>query len=383
MSRAASLVGLLGMMGLMVLPESPVAVASPESMRCARAVYGRLPDNTAVYGYALSTPAGVVARVMDLGATLTELRVPDAHGTAANVVLGFDRLEPYLTRPSYLGATIGRVANRIAGSKFSLDGKSYELHANNGVVNHLHGGLRGFDKLVWQSRALPVTASEAAVEFSLVSHDGDENYPGTLHVTVRYTLTAAGVLRLDYTATTDHATPVNLTNHSFFNLAGSGDILDHTLLLNAARYTPVDTGKIPTGELAPVAGTAFDFSQPRRIGDRMGPNTPLPGGYDHNYVLNGAEGRPELCARLSDPASGRVMEVWTSEPGVQFNSGNGFDGRFKDPAGRPILRHAGCALETQHFPDSVNHPQFPSTILRPGSAFHSTTEFRFSLTADR
>ena len=347
-------------------------------MRCDRILFGRLPNDTAVYAYTLSTATDVVVKVMDLGATLTELRVPDAHGTVANVVLGFDRLEPYLVRPSYLGATIGRVANRIAGSKFSLDGKTYELHANNGVVNHLHGGPCGFDKLVWQSRALPVTATEAAVEFSLVSADGDENYPGTLRVTVRYTLTAGGVLRLDYAATTDRATPVNLTNHSFFNLAGEGDILDHQLTLNAARYTPVDAAKIPTGELPPVAGTDFDFTTPHRIGERIRPASPVAAGYDHNFVLNGAPGQLNFCARLADPKSSRVMEVWTTEPGVLFNTGNGFDGRFTGSNGRPINLHAGCALETQHFPDSVNRPQFPSTILRPGITFWSTTEFRFS-----
>lgn len=360
------------------LPIGSAGAAPPDSIRCDRALFGRLPDDTAVCAYTLCTPTGLVAKVMDLGATLTELRVPDAHGRAANVVLGFDRLEPYLTRPSYLGATIGRVANRIAGSKFTLDGKTYALNANNGVVNHLHGGPRGFDKRMWQSRALPVTETEAAVEFSLVSADGDENYPGTLRLTVRYTLTAAGVLRLDYAATTDRATPVNLTNHSFFNLAGAGDILDHHLTLNAARYTPVDADKIPTGALPPVAGTDFDFTTPRRIGERMRPASAVAAGYDHNFVLNGATDQLNFCARLTDPKSGRTMEVWTTEPGVQFNTGNGFDGRVIGGNGQPIARHAGCALETQHFPDSVNRPQFPSTILRPGATFRSTTELRFS-----
>lgn len=314
---------------------------------------------------------------MDLGATLTELWAPDARGATANVVLGFDRLEPYLSRPSYLGATIGRVANRTAGSRFILDGKTYTLNANNGT-NHLHGGPRGFDKLAWKSRELPATATETAVEFSLVSADGDENYPGKLRVTVRYTLTTAGVLRLDYTATTDRATPVNLTNHSFFNLAGSGDILDHQLTINAARYTPVDEAKIPTGELATVAGTDFDFTNPRRIGERMFPDGVLASGYDHNYVLSGATGQLSFCARLSELVSGRVMEVWTTEPGVQFNTGNNFDGRCIGGDGRPIKLHAGCALETQHFPDSVNRPHFPPVVLRPGEILESRTELRFS-----
>jgi aldose 1-epimerase len=294
-----------------------------------------------------------------------------------NVVVNLDRFEAYLTRPSYLGATIGRVANRIAGSSFTLDGKTYALNPTHGGPHHLHGGPGGFDQKVWQSRMLPSTASEAAVEFSRVSPDGEENYPGTVRVTVVYILTANGILRLDYSATTDHATPINLTNHSFFNLAGKGDILDHLLVLNAARFTPVDAEKIPTGEIDPVAGTEFDFTAPHRIGERIGANRCLPGGYDHNYVLHAANEPLHFCARLSDPASGRTMEVWTTEPGVQFNTGNGFNGRFTGANGQPIARHAGCAFETQHFPDSVHRPQFPSTVLRPGDTFRSRTEFRF------
>jgi aldose 1-epimerase len=338
-----------------------------------------MPDGAEISLYTLTGPLGMRVKVMALGATLTEVRTPDARGTAANVVLGFDHLEPYLTRPSYLGATIGRVANRIAGSKFMLDGHAYTLNANNGGIHHLHGGPRGFDKLVWRSRALPATAAGAAVEFTLLSPDGDENYPGNLRATVIYTLTADGALRLDYSATTDRPTSVNLTNHTFFNLAGSGDILDHRLTLNAARYTPVDAAKIPTGELAPVAGTDFDFSTAQRIGGRLRGTGPVAAGYDHNYVLNGAAGQLAFCARLADPVSGRVMEVWTTEPGVQFNTGNSFDGRFTGANGQPIEKHAGCALETQHFPDSVNRPQFPSVILRPGGTFRSTTELRFSV----
>jgi aldose 1-epimerase len=339
---------------------------------------GQLPDGTRIDGYTLTTERGVVAKVMELGATLVELWVPDARGIVGNVVVSLDRFESYLERPSYLGATVGRVANRIAGSNFNLDGKKYLLNSTNGGPHHLHGGPRGFDKLVWRARALPPGADEASVEFRLTSPDGDEHYPGELQVTVIYTLSAAGTLRIDYAATTNRPTPVNLTNHSFFNLAGSGDILAHELTLNAGHYTPVDETKIPTGELAAVAQTAFDFTTAQRIGERMGPARAMPVGYDHNYALNGTDGRLDLCARLADPASGRVMEIWTTEPGVQFNTGNGFDGRSKGLNGQPIGPHAGCALETQHFPDSVNHPQFPSIILRPGMTFRSTTEFRFS-----
>ena len=350
------------------------------AVSCAGAVAGRHPAGTTVHGYTLTTACGVTAKVMELGATLTELWVPDARGTAANVVVSLDRFESYLARPSYVGATVGRVANRIAGSRFVLDGKTYRLNPTPGWSHHLHGGPRGFDKLVWRARALPPGADEASVEFELTSPDGDEHYPGELQVTVIYTLNVAGILRIDYAATTSRPTAVNLTNHSFFNLAGSGDILGHKLTLNADRYTPVDDAKIPTGELAAVAHTAFDFTTPCRIGEHIGPARALPAGYDHNFVLNGAGGRPELCARLADPESGRAMEVWTTEPGVQLNTGNGFDGRFKDLKGQPIKLHAGCALETQHFPDSVNRPEFPSTILRPGTTLRSTTEFRFSAT---
>ncbi len=350
------------------------------AVRCEGAVAGRLADGATVHGYTLYTARGMTAKVMELGATLTELWVPDARGTPSNVVVSLDRFDSYFARPAYVGATVGRVANRIAGSRFALEGKTRVLNPTNGGPHHLHGGPRGFDKIVWRARALPPGAHEAAVEFRHTSPEGDEHYPGELQVSVIYTLNAAGVLRIDYTAATSRPTPVNLTNHSFFNLAGSGDILAHELTLNAAHYTPVDEAKIPTGELAAVAQTAFDFTTPRRIGERIGPARAMPAGYDHNFVLNGTTGGLELCARLADPASGRAMEVWTTEPGVQFNTGNGFDGRFKDLNGQPIKVHAGCALETQHFPDSVNRPQFPSTILRPGETFRSTTEFRFSVT---
>ncbi len=347
-------------------------------MRCEHRLCGRIADGTEVHGYTLTGPGGFSVTVIELGATLTELWVPDARGTVANVVLGLDRFEDYQARPSYLGATVGRVANRIAGSKFVLDGNPYTLNANNGVTNHLHGGPRGFDKLVWKSRALPATASEVSIEFTLLSPDGDEHYPGNLRATVVYTLTAGGVLRLDYSAKTDRPTPINLTNHSFFNLAGQGDILGHELTIDAARYTPVDEAKIPTGELAPVAGTDFDFQTPHRIGERIRVGSSLAAGYDHNYVLNGTAGLLHFGSRLTDPGTRRIMEVWTTEPGVQVNTGNGFDGRFTGVNGQPIKLHAGCAFETQHFPDSVNRPQFPSVILRPAETFRSTTEFRFS-----
>lgn len=356
------------------------ASAAPAGeMRCDQRVFGRMPEDTEVKDYTLTNVRGMRVKVMELGATLTELWVPDARSAITNVVLGFDRLETYLARPSYMGAVVGRVANRIANGKFDLDGKTYTLSTNGNGRHHLHGGFRGFDKQVWSSRALPATASEMGVEFRHVSADGEEGYPGRMAVKVVYTLTTGGVLRIDYAATADRATPVNLSNHSFFNLAGTGDILNHRLRINAARYTPTDATLIPTGELAPVAGTGLDFTTPRRIGERMGPGTSLPAGYDHNFVLNAGDGQLAFCARLVDPASGRVMEVWTTEPGLQFNTANRFDGRFVGMNGQAMTKHAGCALETQHFPDSVNRPQFPSTILRPEMTFQSTTEFRFSV----
>lgn len=357
---------------------TPAAAA----LRCDREIAGQLPDGREVPAYVLTNAHGASVRVMALGATLVELWMPDRTGRAANVVVGLAGFEPYLTRPSYLGATIGRVANRIASSKFTLEGTTHALNPTGRGPHHLHGGPRGFDKQLWSSQPGPATAAEASVEFTLTSPDGDENYPGTLNVSVRYTLTAENTLRLDYTATTDRATPVNLTNHSFFNLAGTGDILGHTLTLNAARYTPVDAAHIPTGEVAPVAGTNLDFTTPRRLGDRIGSAGPTVSGYDHNYVLDGTGTGLRFCARLAEPTSGRVMEVWTTEPGVQFNTANGFKGTVLGRNGHPIPKYAGCALETQHFPDSVNRPQFPSVILRPGQTYRSTTEFRFTNASD-
>ena len=379
MSAARNRVCFVSWVGVFASTLLAADFSAADAVRCEQTIVGHLSDGIEVQGFTLTDSRGTVVKLMALGATLTELRVPDARGTTANVVLSLDRFEAYTARPSYLGATIGRFANRIAGSTFVLEGKTYRLNPTNGGPHHLHGGPRGFDKCLWRSRVMPATPTAAAVEFSLVSSDGDEYYPGTLQVAVVYTLNMSGVLRIDYTATTDRATPVNLTNHTFFNLAGRGDILDHTLTLNAARYTPVDAGKIPVGELASVAGTPFDFTTARRIGERMGPGAPLAAGYDHNFVLNGAAGYLDFCGRLSDPVSGRVMEIWTTEPGVQFNTGNGFDGRFTNLEGAPLRKHAGCAFETQHFPDSVNRPQFPSTILQPGVVFHSATEFRFSV----
>jgi len=326
--------------------------------------FGRTPEGTVVKLFTLRNAKGVSAKVMTYGAIITEIKVPDRHGAMTNVVLGAADFDQYRKGFPAAAAVIGRVANRIARARFTLDGVEYKLAANNGP-NHLHGGRKGFAQVVWQSQALPAGQHEAAVQFAYLSKDGEEGYPGNLTVKVTYTLTDDNELRLDYEATTDKATPVNLTNHAYFNLAGSGDVLDHELWLAADRYTPADDQLIPTGEIASVKGTPLDFTTPTRIGARIDQLKPKPGGYDHNFVLD-SDGRSlVLTARASEPRSGRVMEVRTTEPGVQLYTGN-------------HLKHGGFCLETQHYPDSVNRPTFPSTILRPGQTFKSTTSFAFS-----
>jgi aldose 1-epimerase len=352
----------------------------------SKAAFGKTKDGTPVEIYTLTNRHGMTARVMTYGATLTELIVPDRTGKPADVVLGFDKLEPYLAGPPYFGATVGRVGNRIARGTFTLNGKTYHLATNNGP-NHLHGGNKGFDKVVWKAEVLPSKAGEA-VKFSYRSPDGEEGYPGTLDASVVYTLTDANELRLDYTATADKPTPVNLTNHSYFNLAGegSGTILDEVLMIAADEMTPVDDTLIPTGKLAPVKGTAFDFTTPTAIGARIDkvPIAP-PVGYDHNYVLRPAPAGQalRLAARVTDPKTGRTMDVRTTEPGVQFYSGNFLDGTITNRNGVPYQKHAAFCLETQHYPDSVNHPNFPSTILEPGTTYRSTTIYRFGIEAGK
>jgi aldose 1-epimerase len=346
-----------------------------------KTAFGQTKEGTPVDQYTLTNRSGMTAKVITYGATLTELIVPDRAGKPGNVVLGYDKLEPYLAGTPYFGSTVGRVGNRIAKARFTLNGKTYALAANNGP-NHLHGGLKGFDKVVWKAETVP-GAGAASVKFSYRSPDAEEGYPGTLDVAVVYTLTDANELRLDYTATTDKATPVNLTNHSYFNLAGegSGDILGHVLMLAADQFTPVDDTLIPTGELKPVKGTVFDFTTPTAVGARIAkvPIAP-PVGYDHNFVLRKADGSgPRLAARAVEPTSGRTMEVHTTEPGVQFYSGNFLDGTLKNRKGVAYSKHSGFCLETQHFPDSVNQPTFPSTILEPGQTYRTTTVYRFGV----
>ncbi|HYV32652.1 MAG TPA: aldose epimerase family protein, partial [Candidatus Binatia bacterium] len=348
-----------------------------KGMKLEQKVFGAMPDGTPVRIYTLANRQGMVAKVTEYGAILTELWVPDRQGKAGDVVLGFDNLERYLKGHPYFGAIAGRVANRIARGKFTLDGKDYTLAVNNGP-NHLHGGLKGFDKKLWKSRPLHGMKNEVAVEFTCTSPDGEEGYPGTLKVKVVYTLTEDNELRIDYAATTDKPTIVNLTNHSYFNLAESGSILDHVLLINAERYTVTDPTLIPSGELVPVKGTGLDFTQPRRIGERIADYQDFAKGYDHNFVLDSGGKSLALGARVQEPKSGRTMEVWTTEPGVQFYCGNHLDGSLTGVGGVVYQQHTGFCLETQHFPDSINHPNFPSVVLRPGQTFQSATVYKFA-----
>jgi aldose 1-epimerase len=360
-------------------PAPAPAPAEAPAPAVERSTFGTLPDGTVVERFTLSNAGGVTVVLSSLGAAIHSIRTPDREGRAADVVLGFETLDQWVANPPFFGVIVGRYANRIARGRFTLDGATYTLATNNGA-NHLHGGTRGFDKVVWRAEPLAEADGEA-VRFTYVSADGEEGYPGTLTTSVVYTLTPDNELRLDYRATTDKATVINLSNHAYFNLAGTGTVLDHELHINADRYTPVDATLIPTGELAPVEGTPFDFRQATAIGARITANheqIKIGGGYDHNFVLNGAAGEIRLAARAFDPSSGRMLEVHTTEPGVQLYSGN-FASPIEGRGGESYPRHAGFCLETQHFPDSPNHPSFPSTVLRPGETFESTTVFRFGV----
>ncbi|MCC9166900.1 aldose epimerase family protein [Pontibacter harenae] len=329
---------------------------------------------------ALSKNLLLLSLIGCMGATITSLLTPDKNGKMGNVVFGFDSLagyqsKEYLKSGPYFGAIVGRYGNRIANGKFTLNGQEYTLATNNGG-NYLHGGNKGFDKVVWQAEPLP---DQNAVRFTYVSADGEEGYPGKLTSHVTYTLTNDNEIRIDYQATTNKATPVNLTNHSYFNLsAGQAEYaLSHVLTLNADKYTVVDESLIPTGELRDVSGTVIDFTEPQTIG--AGVNQVDGGGYDHNYVLNGSEGELKQAATVYEPTSGRVMEVVTTEPGVQFYSGNFLDGTITGSGGKTFKKNYGIALETQHFPDSPNQPKFPSTILEIGEMYESTTIYKFSV----
>jgi aldose 1-epimerase len=358
-------------------PPARTAAAKPETMTHP---YGKTAEGHAVTMFALTNAHGLELRAMTYGAIITSLKVPDRSGALGDIVLGFDRFEEYLNDPPYFGAIIGRYGNRIAGGQFTLDGRTYSLAKNNGP-NHLHGGRKGFDKAIWQ--ATP-SAGGAAVAFSRTSPDGEEGYPGNLQVRVSYTLTDSNELIVEYHARTDKATPINLTQHTYFNLTGdvAGDILGHELTIRADRFTPVDATLIPTGQIAPVEGTPFDFRRPTAIGARIAqPHQQLANGngYDHNWVLNRNGQGLEPAARVVEPKSGRTLDVATTEPGLQFYTGNFLDGTIKGKGGRVYARRTGFCLETQHFPDSPNKPAFPSTILRPGQEYSTKTVFTFGV----
>jgi aldose 1-epimerase len=346
-------------------------------------VWGKTAAGEAVDLYTLTNATGASVQVATLGGTVVSVKVPDKTGALGDVVLGFDSLDGYLGPHPFFGVLVGRYGNRIGNARFALDGKTYTLAKNNGV-NSLHGGLKGFDKYVWKTREV-ASPDGLAIELTHVSPDGDEGFPGTLSATVRYTWTDANALRIDYTATTDKPTVINLTNHSYFNLSAgaAATVLDHTLQLAADKFTPVDKGLIPTGELRPVAGTPFDFAKPRRVGEQIDKDDEqikFGGGYDHNFVLRQpANGTMRLAARVAEPTSGRIMEVTTTEPGVQFYTGNFLDGSVKGRGGKPYVKRSGLCLETQHYPDSPNRPDFPPVVLRPGQTYKTSTQYTFSV----
>lgn len=341
-------------------------------------VFGRLPDGRTATLYTLTNSRGHVVTLTDYGAAIVSLFVPDRDGRVADVVLGFDDLAGYLSADNpYFGSIIGRLGNRLAMGRFTLDGVTHQLATNNGP-HHLHGGLRGFDKLLWT--AAPSRENPPALTFTLRSPDGDEGYPGNLDVRVTYTWEHDDTLRIDYQATTDRATPVNLTNHVYLNLAGAGrgDVLKHRIQINADHFTPVDPTLIPTGKIAPVAGTLMDFREPGTVGDHITEVGDKPRGYDHNYVLRPrADASPALAAEVTDPSTGRRLRVLTTEPGVQFYTGNFLDGEAVGKGGTAYAQYTGFCLETQHFPDAPNQPAFPNVVLRPGETYRTSTLFRF------
>jgi aldose 1-epimerase len=366
-------------LGLMLLAVSRAA-ERPQGPGLKRAPFGKSRDGQVVDLYMLTNGAGMEVAITNYGGIVVSVKTPDRRGQLADVVLGFDNFEGYLQNVPYFGALIGRYGNRIAAGRFALNGREYHVPQNNGP-NSLHGGLKGFDKQVWNAKEIRNTDAPA-LELTYLSKDGEEGYPGNLSATVTYSLTPKNELKIDYAATTDKETVVNLTNHSYFNLAGEGqgNVLSHVVMINADRFTPVDSTLIPTGELKSVEGSPFDFRKPTPIGARISnKNQQLQfgKGYDHNLVLNGSGLR--LAARVNDPSSGRVMEVLTTEPGLQFYTGNFLDGTVPGKGRNAYGARSAFCMETQHFPDSPNHPSFPSTALKPGQRYQSTTVYRFAV----
>lgn len=356
------------------------AVAPPSVSVVTKQPFGKTRDGTPVDLYILRNSKGMEAGICNYGGIVVWLKVPDKQGKLGDVVLGYDHLDGYLTNNPYFGCLVGRYGNRIAKGQFALDGVTCQLAKNDGP-NHLHGGLKGFDKVVWSAKSY-ITPDGPALELEYVSPDGEEGYPGKLTVKAIYTLTEDNGLRIDFTATTDKPTICNLTHHSYFNLAGKGDILGHVVMMPANRFTPVDATLIPTGELRPVDGTPFDFRKPTPIGARINQDDEqlkFGKGYDHNWVYDKPLGELTMLARVSEPTSGRVMEVWSTEPGLQFYSGNFLDGTITGKGGWVYQFRHGFCMEPQHYPDSPNKPHFPSTVLRPGQVYRNTIIYKFSV----
>jgi aldose 1-epimerase len=361
--------GVLGTFGCTTQKETVAAATKKE--------WGKTRDGESVEIFTLKNAKGVEARIINYGGVVVSLKVPDRSSAVGDIVAGFDNFDDYLQPPPYFGALIGRYGNRIGGAHFSLNGVEYKLAKNDGQ-NTLHGGVKGFDKRLWSAKEI----SPQSLELTYVSKDGEEGFPGNLTATVRYTISDANELKIEYSAATDKDTVVNLTHHGYFNLASDGDILGHEAMINADRFTPVDKGLIPTGELKSVAGTPFDFRTAKAIGSRIeekDEQLTFGRGYDHNWVLNRTGDGLELAAKVTDPKSGRVMEVWTTEPGLQFYTGNFLDGSLKGK-GKTYTRRSAFCMETQHFPDSPNKPSFPTTVLKPGGKYQTTTVYKFSAT---
>jgi len=353
------------------------AAAEQKNPKCKveKSFFGFMPEGDSVMLYTLKNESGIVIKITNYGGIITEIHTPDRNGKLGNIALGFDNLEQYLAGHPNFGALIGRYGNRIAAAQFTLDGVTYQLNANNGP-NTLHGGIVGFDDVLWDAEVIGCD-ERAVLKLTYLSPDGQEGFPGNLKTTVSYEL-LMDKLFITYEAETDKATVVNLTNHTYFNLAGEGTILDHILYINASKYTPVNEELIPKGELAFVEGTPFDFRKPTVIGERFNELGNEPVGYDHNFVLDGSEGEQIMAAKVLDPKTGRYVEVLTTEPGMQFYTGNFLDGSLA--SGKTVFeQHSGLCLETQHFPDSPNQPDFPSTVLRPGEKYITQTIFKFGV----
>jgi aldose 1-epimerase len=364
-------------MALIISMTAGTTPAAEGKMSVTKESFGKTHDDQQVDQYTLTNGRGLTVKIINYGAIITSVETPDRNGKPGEITLGFDSLEPYLARHPYFGAICGRVANRIAKGRFTIDGVDYKLATNNGA-NHLHGGNKGFDMAVWKAESLE---SGAGLKLSHVSPDGDEGYPGTMSLSVVYSLSDENELKIDYTATSDKSTPINVTNHTYWNLAdgGKSDVLSHVLLLNADRYLAVDAALIPTGELKSLRGTPMDFTKPTLIGLRMQQVPGEPNGYDHCYVINQeSPGKLTLAARVKEPTSGRVMEVHTTEPALQLYTANFIDGSIKSRGAVYKQHHAFC-LEAEHFPDSINQPNFPSTLLKPGEAYRQTTVHKFSV----